>query len=36
MPSAEQMDALLGQVDDTNNTPYQLILKLKQILESLN
>jgi hypothetical protein len=36
IPSAEQMDALLGQVDDTNNTPYQLILKLKQILESLN
>jgi hypothetical protein len=36
LPSAEQMDALLGQVDDANNTSYQLILKLKQILEGLN
>ena len=36
LPSAEQMDALLKQVDDSNNTPHQLILKLKQIFESLN
>ncbi len=36
IPSAEQMDALLGQVDDTNNTPHQLILNLKQIFDGLN
>ena len=33
LPSAEEMDKLLNQVDDTNNTPQQLILKLKQSLE---
>ena len=33
LPSNEQFDELLNQVDDKNNTPYQLILKLKQLLE---
>ena len=33
LPSNEQFDELLNQVDNKNNTPYQLILKLKQLLE---
>ena len=33
LPSTEQFDELLNRVDDKNNTPYQLILKLKQLLE---
>ena len=33
LPSAEKMDELLHQVDDTNNTPHRLILKLKQLVE---
>ena len=33
LPSIEKLDQLLNQVDDKNNTPYQLILKLKQLLE---
>jgi hypothetical protein len=33
LPSAERMDAVLNQVDDKTNTPNQLILKLKQVLE---
>jgi len=33
LQSSEQFDKLLNQVDDKNNTPYQLILKLKQLLE---
>lgn len=33
LPSSEKMDELLNQVDDKNNTPQQLILKLKQSLE---
>ena len=33
LPSVERFDELLNQVDDRNNTPYQLILKLKQLLE---
>ena len=33
LPSAEKMNELLNQVDDKNNTPHQLILKLKQSLE---
>jgi hypothetical protein len=31
-PSPETMEELLNQVDDTNNPPQQLILKLKQLL----
>jgi hypothetical protein len=33
LPSADKMDAVLNQVDDKTNTPTQLILKLKQVLE---
>ena len=33
LPSIEKFDELLNQVDNKNNTPYQLILKLKQLLE---
>ena len=33
LPSAKQLDELLSQVDDKNNTPHQLILKLKDLLE---
>ena len=33
LPSPEKMDELLNQVDDRNNTPNQLILKLKHLLE---
>ena len=33
LPSPEKMDELLNQVDDKNNTPQQLILKLKQSIE---
>ena len=33
LPSADQMDAVLNQVDDKTNTPNQLILKLKRLLE---
>jgi hypothetical protein len=33
LPSADKMDAVLNQVDDKTNTPNQLILKLKQLLE---
>jgi len=33
LPSPEKMDELLNQVDDRHNTPHQLILKLKHLLE---
>jgi hypothetical protein len=33
LPSAEKIDAVLNQVDDKTNTPNQLILKLKRLLE---
>jgi hypothetical protein len=33
LPSAERMDTVLNQVDDKTNTPNQLILKLRQVLE---
>ena len=33
LPSAERMDEVLNQVDDKNNAPHQLILKLRQLLE---
>lgn len=36
LPSIEQMDALLDQVDDPNNTPHQLVLKVKRMMEELN
>lgn len=33
LPSPQEMDELLNQVDDKNNATHQLILKLKQSLE---
>ena len=33
LPSAGQLDELLGQVDDKSHTPRQLILKLQDLLE---
>lgn len=33
LPSTEKMDALLNEVDDKNNTPHQLILKLRKLIE---
>ena len=33
LPSADEMDAVLNQVDDAQNTPEQLILKLKELLD---
>lgn len=33
LPPAEKMDEVLNQVDDKSNTPHQLVLKLKQVLE---
>ncbi len=33
LPSPEKMDEVLDQVDDKRNTPHQLILKLRQLLE---
>src|SRR5215208_1024427 len=33
LPSVEKMDTVLNQVDDKTNTPNQLILKLKQVLD---
>lgn len=33
LPPAEKMDEVLNQVDDETNTPHQLILKLRQLLE---
>lgn len=33
LPTARQLDDLLSQVDDKKQTPYQLILKLQDLLE---
>lgn len=33
LPSVKQLDELLSQSDDKNNTPRQLILKLQDLLE---
>ena len=33
LPSADKLDAVLNQVDDKTNTPNQLILKLKKVIE---
>ena len=32
LPTAEKMDEVLNQVDDKNNSPHQLILKIKQLI----
>jgi hypothetical protein len=34
LPSAEKIDEVLNQVDDKSHTPQQLILKLKELLNS--
>jgi hypothetical protein len=34
LPSPEKMDEVLNQVDDKSHTPHQLILKLRELLES--
>src|SRR5215216_5001000 len=34
LPSTEKMDEVLNQVDDKSHTPHELILKLREILES--
>ena len=34
LPSAAELDKLLDQVDDKNKTPHQLVLKLKELLET--
>jgi len=36
LPSPGKMDAVLNQVDDKRNTPHQLVLKLKQLIEESN
>jgi hypothetical protein len=33
LPAPEKMDEVLNQVDENKNSPHQLILKLKQVLE---
>ena len=33
LPILEALDAVLNEVDDINNNPHQLILKLKQLFE---
>jgi len=33
LPSPNKMDDVLNQVEDKNNSPHQLILKLKELLE---
>ena len=34
LPPEAEFDAVLNQVEDKNKTPYQLILKLKELLET--
>lgn len=36
LPPPEKMDEVLNQVDDKSNTPRQLVLKFKQLLENPN
>jgi hypothetical protein len=33
LPSADELDTVLNQVDNKTNTPNQLVLKLKELLE---
>jgi hypothetical protein len=33
LPTAPQVDAVLNEVDDSQNTPLQLVLKLKSLLQ---
>jgi len=34
LPTKAELDALLNQVDNKKNTPYQLVVKLKELLET--
>jgi hypothetical protein len=34
LPPEAEMDALLNQVEDKNQTPHQLVLKLRELLET--
>ena len=34
LPTPAELDKLLNQADDKNNTPYQLVVKLKELLET--
>jgi hypothetical protein len=36
LPPAEKMDEVLNRVDDKANTPHQLVLKLRQLIEEPN
>ena len=36
LPPAEKIDEVLNQVDDRRQTPHQLILKLRELLEEPN
>jgi hypothetical protein len=36
LPSSEKMDELLNEVDNKDNTPHQLILKLRRLIEEPN
>jgi hypothetical protein len=36
LPPAEKMDAVLSEVDNKDNTPLQLILKLKTTLQEMS
>jgi hypothetical protein len=33
LPTAMQMDAVLNEVDNSNNTPLQLVLKIKSLIQ---
>ena len=35
LPNSDALEAVLNQVDDASNTPHQLILKLKNLLDPL-
>jgi hypothetical protein len=36
LPPPEKLDDVLNQVDDKSNTPHELVLKLRQLLEELD
>jgi hypothetical protein len=36
LPPPEKLDEVLNQVDEKSNTPHQLVLKLRQVLEEPN
>jgi hypothetical protein len=36
LPAPEKLEAVLNQMDDKRNTPHQLVLKLRQLIEESN